>query len=68
MSSIEETTTASTSTSTASAAVNVTEEVTEVKTERPAVSDPFAGLTAAAPASNANVKGEEAEGEDNEVS
>lgn len=59
MSSIEETT--------ASTAAAVNTEVAEVKTETPVVSNPFAGLTAAAPATKATSKEEEGEGEDNEV-
>ena len=61
MSSIDETTTAST------AVRPITEEVTEVKTETPVISNPFAGLTAAAASSKENSKEEEGEGEDNEV-
>lgn len=61
MSSIEETTATA---STASTTVKpTTEEVTEVKTETPVVSNPFAGLTAASPAKEEEVDG----GEDNEV-
>lgn len=57
------------STNTVPTTTATTVEVNEVKTEISAsVSNPFAGLTAAAPvaSSNANVK-EDAEGEDNEV-
>ena len=60
MSSIDETNTAAT-------ARPIAEEVTEVKTETPVISNPFAGLTAAAASSKENSKEEEGEGEDNEV-
>lgn len=65
MSSIEETNTAFTTTSTT--VKPTSEAAAEVKTETPVVSNPFAGLTAASPASNAISKEEEGEGEENEV-
>lgn len=64
MSSIDETTAAAT----ASTIVRpIAEGVTEIKTEAPVVSNPFAGLTATTTASKTTSKEDEGEGDDNEV-